>query len=101
MDVQITRRHVKVSTSLQDALTEKLNKIQKFYEKITACHVVLDSEHTDKTAEVIVTIMGRTLAAKAKADTMRAAAEAALSKLERQLKKNNEKMKDHKAVKPE
>ena len=101
MEIQITRRHVEVPSEMQDIIHEKLGKIEKFYEKITSCHVILDSEHTDKTAEIVVSIMGGTLTARAKADKLLAAVESAVAKLERQLKKSNEKVKNHKSIRPE
>lgn len=100
MEIQVTRRHVEVSSDLQEHIEEKLTKLHKFYEKITSCHVVLESEHTDKVAEIVASVRGGTLTAKARAEDLRAAVEAAVAKLERQLKKSNEKVKNHKAVKP-
>ncbi len=99
MEINITKRHVKVPEGFQDQLTEKLDRLERFFEKITSCHVILDEEHTDKTVEIVMSIMGATLTAKAKADSLGAAADGAVSKLERQLKKSNERVKSHKAVK--
>jgi len=100
MDIQITARHSKVSSSLKDAISQKLSKIEKFHEKITSCHIVLDAEGTDKTAEIIVVALGHTFTSKAKAENLGKAIDDAVSKSERQLKKSNQKIKNHKTVKP-
>jgi len=99
MDIQVTTRHVKVAEDLQAEITEKMDRLQRFFEKITSCRVILDSERADKTVEIVMSIMGRRLTAKAKADTIRVALEEAVDKVERQLKRSNERVKDHKGVK--
>ncbi len=101
MEVQVTTRHVKISDSMTEIIDEKLAKIGKFYEKITSCHVIFDSERSDKTVEIVLTIMGGTLTAKAKSDNVRKSFEGAIAKLERQLKRTNEKVKNHKPAKIE
>jgi putative sigma-54 modulation protein len=101
MNINFTTRHVKVPDGTQEVLTEKLERLEKFFEKITSCHVIFDSEHTDKSVEVVMQIMGGTLTATAKADSLGAASESVVAKLERQLKKNNQKVKNHKALKEE
>lgn len=96
MEIQITSRHSKASQTLQDTIAAELEKMEKYYEKITSCHVVLDSEHVDKTVEITVNTQGHQLVSSAKADNIGKAIDEALSKTERQLKKLNEKIKNHK-----
>jgi ribosomal subunit interface protein len=97
MEIQITSRHSKASQALQDTLTEELQKMEKFLDKITSCHVILDSEHIDKTVEITMNAGGNPIVATAKAENLGKAIDEALSKTERQLKKLNEKIKSHKA----
>jgi ribosomal subunit interface protein len=102
MEVQLTTRHTKASDNFKETIVAKLSKMEKFHEKITSCHVVLDSEHgAENFAEIVISIQGGTVAAKANGENMGKAIDEALAKIERQLKKNNEKMKSHKAVKVE
>ena len=96
MEIQITSRHSKASKSLQATMTEELMKVGKFYDKITTCHVILDSEHVEKVAEITMSTLGRQVVAAAKAENMGKAFYDALAKAERQLKKLNAKLKDHK-----
>lgn len=97
MDIQITTRHSKVAQELQDEVRDKIEALQRFYEKISHCHVIFDTEHTDKKVEIVMSIMGGTVTGTAKSDNVHKAAEEALEKVERQLKKSNEKIKNHKA----
>jgi len=98
MEIQITARHTKASQSLQDTITAELEKIGKYFDKIVSCHVVLDSEHVDKTAEITLNTLGHQIVASAKAENIGKAFDEALVKAERQLKKHNEKIKNHKPV---
>lgn len=96
MEIQITSRHSKASQALQDTITAELNKLERFYDKITSCKVVLDSEHVDKIVEISMSTQGHQLIATAKADNLGKAIDSAMAKTERQLKKLNEKIKSHK-----
>jgi putative sigma-54 modulation protein len=96
MDVKITSRHTKASQDLQDTIAAEIGKLEKFYEKITSCHVVLDSESLDKTVEITMHAHGRQIVGSAKAENLGKAIDEAVAKVERQLKKLNEKVKDHK-----
>ena len=96
MEIQITSRHNKASQTLQDNITAELKKMERFYDKITSCRVVLDSEHVDKVVEISMTTQGHQLIATAKADNLGKAIDSALAKTERQLKKLNQKIKNHK-----
>ncbi|NLG17549.1 MAG: ribosome-associated translation inhibitor RaiA [Fibrobacter sp.] len=99
MEIQITSRHNKASQALQETITAELSKMEKYFDKITSCHVVLDSERVDKVVEITMNTQGKQLVATAKADNLGKAIDDAMMKTERQLKKLNNKIKNHKAVK--
>ena len=96
MEIQITSRHSKASQSLQETITAELEKLGKFFDKITSSHVILDSEHVEKVAEITMNTLGRQVVATAKAENIGKAFDEALAKAERQLKKINAKIKNHK-----
>jgi len=100
MDIQITVRHTKASDSLKDKITEKLQKMEKFNEKITAAHVILDAEHTEKSCELLLNAQNQRLSAKGKGDNVGKAVDDAITKIERQIKKITEKVKNHKSPSP-
>lgn len=96
MEIQITSRHNKASQSLQETITSELEKLGKFFDKITSSHVILDSEHVEKVAEITMNTLGHQVIATAKAENIGKAFDEALAKAERQLKKINAKIKNHK-----
>ena len=101
MELQITSRHSKASQTLQDTIASELTKLEKFSDKIISCHVILDSEHVDKTVEITMNTLGHQVVATAKAENIGKAIDSAIEKVSRQLKKLNEKIKNHKVDKRE
>jgi putative sigma-54 modulation protein len=101
MNIQVTCRHAKVSQETQQFLRDELKSLEKYYDRMTSCHVILDTEHIDKIVEIVVQIQGNTISAKAKSDNLGKSVDTALQKVARQLKKVNEKIKSHKAQKEE
>jgi putative sigma-54 modulation protein len=98
MEIQITSRHSKASKSLRETIISELEKVGKYFDKITSCHVILDSEHVEKVAEITMNTFGHQIVASAKAENIGKAFDEALAKTERQLKKWNAKIKNHKAA---
>ena len=96
MNIQITSRHLKVSQSTHDYLKGELQNLEKFYDRMTSSHVILDSEHINKIVEIIINVQGSTVSAKAKSESIGKSVDIALNKITRQLKKFNQKLKDHK-----
>jgi putative sigma-54 modulation protein len=98
MDIQITARHFNASEALQERVHSQISKLERFYPNITDAVVVLDAEkeHLRK-VEVKMNILDKTIAAKGEEENMGKALDSVLKKLERQLKRENEKLKDHKS----
>lgn len=96
MEIRFVSRHNKASQSLQEAITADIQKLERYSEKITSCHVILDSEKLDKTVEITMHVFNREMVAFGKAENIGKAFDCALEKIERQLIKINEKIKDHK-----
>ena len=98
MKIQITARHFHASPQLHDGLKESLNRMQKFNDSITGAHVILDAEKSGvRTAEIVVKILDKSVCAHAEEENMHKAIESMLSKVERQLIKEKEKLKVHKS----
>jgi len=101
MEIRIVSRHNKASQSLQDAIRADLDKTERISEKITSCHVIIDSEHLSQTVEITMHAFGHELVALGKAGNIGKAFDSALEKIERQLIKINQKIKGHKhRIKP-
>jgi len=100
MNIQITQRHGKTSAGVQDYLRGELETLVKFYGKITSCHAIVDNEHGKDVVEINCGISGKNVVGKATEDNLGKAVDGAIEKVTRQLKKNNEMMKEHQAKKP-
>ena len=101
MDIQITARHAKISAATRETVVEKINKVERFIEKITTCHVIVDNEHDDWLVEVVMQASGRTFSARALSDNLGKSLDDVVAKAQRQIKKANQKIKSHKGAKPE
>ena len=99
MNIQITARHYHASQQLHQNLVESLEKLSRFNDSITGIHVILDAGQAGVgKAESIISVLGKSLQAHAEEGSMGKAIEAMLDKTERLLKKENEKLKLHKAA---
>ena len=96
MNIQITSRHEKASPSLQKTIIEEFGRLERYYDKITSCHVIIDNERGMDILEAVVVIAGHTINAKAKAANIGKAIDGTFIKVERQLAKIMVKQKDHK-----
>ncbi|MEJ6517302.1 MAG: ribosome-associated translation inhibitor RaiA, partial [Pseudomonadales bacterium] len=67
------------------------------YDQITNVHVILRVEKQGQKAEATIRIQGGDIFAEAESDDLYAAIDMLVDKLDRQLIKQKEKMKDHKA----
>jgi putative sigma-54 modulation protein len=96
MDIQITSRHEKASPSLQTTINSEFAKLEKYFDRITSCHVIIDSERGMDIMEVTMNISGHSINATARAENLGKALDEVIAKVERQLKKITEKFKNHK-----
>lgn len=98
MQIQIVGRHVEVPGVLKEYAEEKAGKLVKYYDRIQAIEVVFQEESVSKTVEVIVTCepSRQSFVAKETSQNFQASLDIVVDKLERQLTKYKEKLKNHK-----
>ncbi len=98
MKIQITARHYHTTAHIQENLTENAERFARFNDSVQGVHFILDAGQGGVgRAEGIVKIRDKAVVAHAEEGTMGKAIEMMLEKLERQLKKENEKLKLHKS----
>jgi putative sigma-54 modulation protein len=88
MQTQITARHFTASPYLQTRLSERLAKLERYYDGITEARVILDetpSGAAEKNAEVILHVYRQNLTAHTTAPTHEQAVDACCRSLRRQL----------------
>lgn len=99
MQVNISTRHGHISPTTQERITERVERIRRFFDRLTAIEVTVDLEHretphvelrvsAEHTADFIATQVG---------DLM-AAVDGVSQKMEQQLRKHKEKVTGHRAT---
>ena len=96
MQVMTTFRHMEQSEALKAYAEEKLERLNKYIDEPITAQVYFSVEKIRHIAEIVVTARGITTKASEATSDMYAAVDMVLDKIERQLKRYKEKLKDHK-----
>ncbi len=95
MQLSITGHHLDVTDALKTYVTTKLQKLEKHFDNITNVHVVLSVEKLDQRAEATLHMSGAEVFADAHSDDLYAAIDRLSDKLDRQILKHKDKLRDH------
>lgn len=95
MQLNITGHHVEVTDSLKAYVAEKLERLEKHFDHVNNVHVILSVEKLRQKSEATVNVNGASLFADSTEEDMYAAIDSMADKLDRQIKKHKEKLKDH------
>ncbi len=100
MNIIIKAKHVSVTTALKEYAEEKLSKLDKFFDHIQEIVIDLDVQAASKpteqhTASATIHASGTRIHAEDTSKSMYASIDGLLDKLEVQLKKHKEKVRDH------
>ena len=91
MRINFTARHYKPSKRLKEYAQNEVKRLEKYYDGIVDCDIILDYQKDIQIAEVIINVYGSKLTVTEKTDDVYKSIDSAVSKLERQLKKYKEK----------
>jgi putative sigma-54 modulation protein len=102
VQINISARHGHLSPATQEKITEKVGNVWKFLDRITAMHVTVDLEHRDApSVELRVSAeLHDEFVATTQADTVLAAVDGVVDKMENQLRRFKERLKEHRATSP-
>jgi ribosomal subunit interface protein len=96
VQIDVTSRHQQVSEKTRAFAIERAQKLTRYNDRISRIQVLLDEEHNQFTAEVIVHVeAGATLVSRESGDGYRTALDTLMVKIERQLKRDKEKRRSH------
>lgn len=95
MNLSVTGHHVEVTDPLKDYVEEKMEKLERHFDKVTDIHVILNVEKLRQQAEATIDLTGTRIHAEAENEDMYAAIDALIDKLDRQVLKHKEKLRDH------
>lgn len=95
MNVAITARGYKAPARLQNYITDKLRRIDRFADKIMDLDVILSYENLDQVVEFKVKMKRKVIVLKEKSDDVFKSVDLAIDNLERKIAKEKGKEKDH------
>jgi len=98
MQVNITFRQLEPTDALKSHVQDKVQHIQRYIDSPTEAHAVLRVENLHHHAEITMKAGPFSLRGRARSEDMYASIDAAAEKIERQLKKHKERVRDHKAT---
>ncbi|ART82851.1 ribosomal subunit interface protein [Oceanisphaera profunda] len=93
MQINLTGHHVDITDSLRDYVHNKFAKLERHFDNITIVHVVLTLEKLQQIAEAKINLSGGEIFATCQQDDMYAAIDGLFDKLDRQVIKHKEKLK--------
>lgn len=95
MNLTVTGRHVEITSSMRNYVSDKMQRLERLSESLFSLHVILSVEKTRQTAEATIQVAGGSLFAEVTEPDMYAAIDLLTDKLDRQLVRHKEKSKDH------
>lgn len=90
MNIRITSRKFKAKDSLKDYIKAEVKSLEKYYDQILDCNVILSFTHVKdsiKTAEVIIKLPGHTITVETSSEEFEKSVTLAVDKIEKQLVK--------------
>ncbi|MEZ5524352.1 MAG: ribosome-associated translation inhibitor RaiA [Pseudomonadales bacterium] len=100
MQINVTGHHVELTDGLNDAVTQKCQKVASHYQDVNTINVILTVDKNAQTAEATTHFLGQDIVAKASADDMYQAIAEMGNKLQASLQKRKEITKSHSHSKP-
>ncbi len=99
MQSRTTARHFDLTDELKNFVDKETDKLGKYFNNIIDTHLILDAEKSRMTAELKVKVYGTVLTSKVRSFDMYESVEKVINKMEQQLKRYKERLKDKKAKK--
>lgn len=101
MQLNLTGHHVDITDSLRNYVEEKMERLERHFDKVTNTHVILSVESLRHKAEATVNLSGNNIFAESTEENMYAAIDSLVDKLDRQVKKHKEKITNHHHKQPD
>lgn len=95
MEIHLTGRHLKITPAIRNYVREKVEKAQKYFDHIVWAQVVLFIEKRAHKAEIVIHASRQTFRALATASDLYSAIDLGSDKIDAQLKKYKERLRDH------
>lgn len=96
MNIQITARNIDLTDAIRDYAEKKVSKLEKYFDHITEANVLLEVQKNVHIVEVLLSAKGVFMKGLEKSEDLYASIDLAIDKIEKQLVKYKEKLKDKK-----
>ena len=94
MQINFTGHRMEITPALRTFTQEKFDKLERHFDKITAINVIFDVEKLRQIAEATILVAKGELHASSESEDMYTAIDILVDKLDRQLIKHKEKIRD-------
>ena len=99
MPVEVTSRHMNATDAIQDYARRRGAALAEEFTRVEHVHIILDVEKHRQIASVMVQGRNRLrLETREDSENMKTSVDLAMDKVERQLRKEKEKVRDHKSA---
>ncbi|MCG6867473.1 MAG: ribosome-associated translation inhibitor RaiA [Gammaproteobacteria bacterium] len=95
MQINLTGHHIDITSAMRDYVHDKFDRLERHFTHVIDAHVILTVEKLRHKAEASMLVSGNRLFADAVEDDMYAAIDGLVDKLDRQVVRHKEKLKDH------
>jgi len=96
MNIQITARNIDLTDAIRNYAEKKVSKLEKYFDHITEASVLLEVQKNVHIVEVLLSAKGVFMKGLEKSEDLYASIDLAADKIEKQLVKYKEKLKDKK-----
>lgn len=96
MNIQITARNIDLTDAIRQYAEKKVSKLEKYFDHITEANVLLEVQKNVHIVEVLLSAKGVFMKGLEKSEDLYASIDLAVDKIEKQLVKYKEKLKDKK-----
>ena len=100
MRVMVTARHFDLDPALKTYVNEKAEHLTRYFDRIDEAHVVLEAEGHRRIADVTVHASRVIVSSEQQAEDMRSAIDLAFEKVERQIRRHKERVRNRKGATP-
>ncbi len=95
MQINITGHHVDITAALRAYVEDKFERLERHFDNMTNVHVILEVVKERQKAEATIHVSRGQVYADSEDENMYAAIDSLTDKLDRQIKKHKEKLKNH------
>jgi len=96
MQINISTRHGEISDATKEKITQKVEKLQRFFDRLTSIDVTIDLDKADE-PNIEVTVQSEkrdNFVASYRSEDMFGSLDQVIAKLEQQLKKHKERLRE-------